>query len=110
MLAEILEPIKTKNGTLETGQLVDLSEAAIKRLAGKVRVIDLHRLVGQTLAEVDRIGRPWPARFLANLPAEDRQRLRELERDIDVAVLNGNAGVLIDSLNEWRELLLRYLN
>jgi hypothetical protein len=110
MLAEILEPIKTKNGTLETGQLVDLSEAAIKRLAGKVRVIDLHRLVGQTLAEVDRIGRPWPARFLANLPAEDRQRLRELERDIDVAVLSGHKNTLTGFLEEWRELLLGCLH
>ena len=39
MLAEILVPISTKQGTLKPGQLVDLSQVAIQRLEGKVRLI-----------------------------------------------------------------------
>ncbi len=39
MLAEILEPIKTRQSILTPGQLVDLSEVAIQRLSGKVRLI-----------------------------------------------------------------------
>ena len=110
MLAEILEPIQTKQGTLEPGQLVELSELAIMRLVGKVRVIDLHRMVGEALAEVDRLGRPWPLRFMANLPAEDRRRLRGLEAAIDAAVISNNAAALPDLLTEWRRLLLSKLN
>ena len=71
---------------------------------------DLHRLVGEALAEVDLLGRPWPARFLADLSAEDRGRLREIERSIDTAVLGGDAPTLRDLLNEWRDHLQRHFN
>ena len=71
---------------------------------------DLHKLVGEALAEVNRQGRPWPVRFFASLPAEDRERLRTLERDIDQAVLNNDAMALPGLLNEWRALLISRLN
>ncbi|MFC1779505.1 hypothetical protein ACFLZU_04115 [Thermodesulfobacteriota bacterium] len=71
---------------------------------------DLQRLVGETLQAVDREGRPWPARFLSSLPATDRDRLRQLERDIDEAVLSGDAPALTGLLNEWRTLLISRLN
>lgn len=71
---------------------------------------DLHRLVGEALAEVDRVGRPWPVRFFASLPEETRTRLRELETAIDAAVLSGDATVLPELLAEWKRLLLARLN
>lgn len=70
----------------------------------------LRRRVDEALAEVDRMGRPWPLRFLADLPAEDRQRLRELEAAVDQAALSGDEAVTDTLLTEWRTLLLRHLN
>jgi hypothetical protein len=67
-------------------------------------------MVGEALAAVDREGRPWPARFFTSLPAEDRARLRELERQIDQAVLTNDAEALPDLLTEWRHLLLSKLH
>lgn len=37
MLAEILEPITTKKGTLKPGQKIELSPLAMQRLKGRVR-------------------------------------------------------------------------
>lgn len=71
---------------------------------------DLRLMVGEALAEVDRLGRPWPVRFLADLPAEDRNRLREIEKNIDSAVLAGDAVKVAGLLEEWRVLLLRRMN
>ena len=71
---------------------------------------DLQRLVGEALMDIDREGRPWPARFLSSLPATDRDRLRQLEGDIDAAVINGDAMALPGLLNEWRALLISRLN
>ncbi len=39
MLVEILEPVATRTGTLQPGRLVEMSEGAIRRLDGKVRVV-----------------------------------------------------------------------
>ena len=41
MLAEILEPVTTKQGTLTPGQLIELSSFAVQRLSGKVRPINV---------------------------------------------------------------------
>lgn len=71
---------------------------------------DLQKIVGEALMDVDRAGRPWPARFLSSLPATDRDRLRQLEGDIDAAVINGDGAALPTLLNEWRSLLLSRLN
>lgn len=71
---------------------------------------DLQRMVGEALAEVDRLGRPWPARFLVDMPVEDRDQLRELEKRIDAAVISGDAVRLAGLLDEWRALLLRHLH
>ena len=43
MLAEILEAITTKQGTLKPGQLIELSKVAMQRLAGKVRPININQ-------------------------------------------------------------------
>jgi hypothetical protein len=71
---------------------------------------DMQRLVGESLDAVDREGRPWPARFVANMPTENRKRLRALERDIDAAVLNADKATLPVLLIEWRALLLQHLH
>jgi hypothetical protein len=71
---------------------------------------DLQKLVGEALMDVDRAGRPWPARFLSSLPVTDRDRLRQLEGDIDAAVINGDGAALPGLLNEWRSLLISRLN
>ena len=71
---------------------------------------DMQRLVSESLAAVDREGHPWPARFVANMPTENRKRLRALERDIDAAVLNADKVTLPALLIEWRALLLQHLH
>lgn len=43
MLAEILKPITTKQGTLKPGQLIELSKVAMQRLAGKVRPLEINQ-------------------------------------------------------------------
>lgn len=84
-------------------------EVARKVASGKAET-NLHGLVSEVLVEVDRLGRPWPARFLADMPPLERERLRELERGIDAAVLANSSAVLSNLLNDWRQLLLSRLN
>lgn len=71
---------------------------------------NLWRMVGEALAAVDRLGRPWPARFLVDMPAEDRDQLRQLEQGIDQAVIEGDGVRLAGLLDEWRALLLGRLH
>lgn len=39
MLAEVLEPIETKAGTLAPGKIIDVSEQIIRRLSSRVRLL-----------------------------------------------------------------------
>lgn len=71
---------------------------------------DLCHVLGEILTEVDRLGRPWPRRFLIDMPAADRDQLREVEAAIDAAVISGAREKLDELLAEWRGLLLSRLN
>ena len=106
----VVKPFIRRGEVIPVGTQLTVPSEALPKLHSHIEVIDLHRMVGEALAAVDREGRPWPVRFFASLPAEDRERLRTLERDIDQAVLNNDAMALPGLLNEWRALLISRLN
>lgn len=107
----VIRPFKRRGSMIPPGTVLhDVPTEVLPQLMGLVEVLDPHRLIGEALAEVDRLGWPWPLRFLADLPAEDRQRLRGLEQEIDAATVTSDAGKLAGLLNECRILLLRHLN
>lgn len=74
------------------------------------RETNLLQKVSETLAESDLLGRPWPSRFLIDMPAEDRRRLQAIEAAIDAAVTGGDRETLDGLLAEWRDLLLGHLH
>lgn len=61
---------------------------------------DLHRLIGETLAEIDRAGRPWTG-WRRSLTDEQKKRLKDLEREIDQACLAGDRDGLTEALNQY---------
>jgi hypothetical protein len=75
-----------------------------------VSQVDVKRLLDDAVDEIDSLGSPWPARFLLDMPAEDRSRLREIEAAIDTSVLGGDGETLDELLTAWRDLVLSHLN
>lgn len=110
MKVRAITTFRTRSGEVPAGHIFDITPAMLPKLEGLVEPLDLYRMVGEALAEVDRYGRPWPARFLVDMPATDRDRLRELEAAIDQSVLTGDTLTLPSLLTEWRALLLRRLH
>ena len=107
---KVIRPFKRRGEVMKPGDVLSVAAADLDKLDGYVEPLDLHRMVGDYLAEVDRLGRPWPARFLVDMPAEDRDQLRELERQIDVAADGRDTVKLTGLLDAWRALLLRHLH
>ena len=66
---------------------------------------DLHRLIGETLAEIDRQGRPWTG-WRKSLTQEQRQRLKALEQEIDRAALAEDRRRLESALEAYRKFTL----
>lgn len=66
---------------------------------------DLFTLIGETLAEIDRAGRPWTG-WRRSLTAEHCRSLKEAERDIDRAVLVGDRAAAVAGLERYKELTL----
>jgi len=110
LTVKVVRPFKRRGRILTPGAVLTIEPAALAKLAGYVEPLDLHRMVGEALAEVDRQGRPWPLRFLADLPQADRDKLRELEREIDAAVIAGEAVKLAGLLDAWRALLMLHIH
>lgn len=67
---------------------------------------DLHRLIGETIAEIDRRGRPWTG-WRKSLTPEQRDRLRDLEADIDRAALAGDRRRLERALVNFKTEILQ---
>lgn len=66
---------------------------------------ELHLLLGRTLGEIDRGGRPWDG-WRRSLTEEQRQQLRAVETRIDVSVLSLDRPGLVAALDEYKRLTL----
>lgn len=66
---------------------------------------DLHRLIGETLAEIDRRGRPWTG-WRKSLTEEQRETLLAIEKEIDAATLEGDRQRLMTALEAYRDFVL----
>jgi len=63
---------------------------------------DLHRMIGETLLEIDRRGRPWTGWRKSRTP-EQLVRLKALESEIDLAALAGDRRRLERALASYRD-------
>lgn len=134
MRFEVLEAIITRRGTLRPGQVVDLPADLVDRLGGKVRPADpvpqfpnpyigretgalkknveisdpdtLHRLIGETLAEINATKPDWTG-WRRSLTPEQRDRLRDLEAEIDAAALAGDRRRLERALENYKTEILK---
>ena len=66
---------------------------------------DPFALIGETLAEIDRQGRPWTG-WRKSLTDDQRQRLKTLEAEIDKAALTGDRQRLETALEAYRDFVL----
>ncbi len=110
MLCEVLEEIPTRRGTLRPGEKIDIPDAVAQKLGGKVRLVDdatpaLHHLIGETLAEIDRRGRPWTG-WRKSLTAEHQQALKAVEAEIDRACLAADRAGVLAGLEQYRKLTI----
>lgn len=102
----VTKPFRHKGQVITPGTMLSVPDHALHKLHDHAEVVTLQTIVREALAEVDTMGRPWPARFLVDMPEDDRRRLRELGRAIDAAVINGDAEALPGLLERWRKMLL----
>ena len=63
---------------------------------------DLHHLIGETLMEIDRRGRPWTG-WRKSLTQKQRDRLKALESEIDLACLAGDRRRLTAALTAYKD-------
>jgi hypothetical protein len=64
----------------------------------------LFNLICETLAEIDRTGRPWDG-WRESLTEEQRRRIKHVEREIDRACLAGDHAGLVAAIETYRRLL-----
>jgi len=134
MRFEVLEAIITRRGTLRPGQVVDLPADLVDRMGGKVRPVDpvprfptpyigretgalkknveisdpgdLHHLIDATLLEIDATRPNWSG-WRQSLTTEQRDRLRDLESEIDLASLAGDRRRLTAALAKYKTETLK---
>ena len=77
---------------------------------GLVEVIDVPKLIGETIADIDRAGRPWPRDYYASLPTAVLERLKTLMHNVEAAALADDINATAEGLAKYRAELLRHLN
>lgn len=112
ILARVRKPFLSKGQLVKAGAFIRVAHTHLQALGDHVEAIidqsanlshaSLTSCVGQTIAEIDRAGRPWSG-FHSSLSPGERQRLRELEGRIDEAILALDLGTLMQALNEYRD-------
>ena len=68
---------------------------------------DLFTLIGETLAEIDRAGRPWTG-WRKSLTQEQWDRLKALECEIDTACLADDRAGVLAGLERYRQLTITH--
>lgn len=109
IVVRVIKPFKRNTELITRGTVLEVPGHVLPQLQahGLVEIInDPHKLIGETLAEVDREGRPWPRGFFQNLSEDIRSRIRIIQRSIDEAAMAGDIEELIVMLTEWRKVLL----
>lgn len=66
---------------------------------------DLFTLIGETLAEIDRRGRPWTG-WRQSLTTEHKRMLKEVEAEIDRAALADDRAAAVAGLERYRKLTI----
>jgi hypothetical protein len=99
----------TARGVTPAGSIIDIPDNLLPRLRGKVEPLpiltDLEKLIGETLAEIDRAGRPWSS-WRKSLTPEQRQSVREAEQGIDSTFAALDRQGLMSALDNYSHLLL----
>jgi len=63
-------------------------------------------MLADAIDKIDQQGRPWPSDSFESMPQADMDRLREIERSIDLAALAGDVEALEGDLESWSTFLL----
>ena len=108
----VVAPFRHKGEVIPSGKVMVISPEALPRLSelGLVEVIDVHRLIGEMLRELDAAGRPWPKDYYATLPTAALERLKQLMQEVEAAALADDINATAERLAAYRAELLRHLH
>lgn len=109
---KVIKAFKRRGEIIHPNTILEIPDEVLTKLVGLVKVLpnnthhsNPHGFLGEALAEVDRLGRPWPRNFFDRMCQADRSYKMELERQIDATVLAGGQESLELLIDEWREFL-----
>jgi len=109
--ARVVEDLTTARGVILAGQIIEIEDILFVRLRGKIEPIsktleaELYQLIGETLREIDRKGRPWTG-WRSKLSSEERQHLQKMENQIDDRYVSLDREGLLVALTEYRTDIL----
>lgn len=95
---------RTRSGVVPAGHIFDIPPDLLPKLGGLVEPLDVFKMIGEALAEIDRQGRPWTG-FHGALTAADRRALRDAEAAVDAAALAGDYDGMTLALDSYKTLL-----
>jgi hypothetical protein len=110
MKVRVVKPFVAQGETIKAGTLLDIPEHLLPQMAGLVEQVDVHRLIADTISDIDRAGRPWPLDFYASLPTAVLERLTELMQAVEAAALAEDVAATAERLAAYRAELFRHLN
>lgn len=112
MRAVVIEAFTTAQGIHPVGQVIQISEALLVHLQGKVRPLEqdgLCQLISDTMAGIDNASRPWDD-WLKALTKEQRRSLWGIEGRMADHYYAGDRLGLLEALAEYREFCLQTKN
>lgn len=110
MLCEVVGEVVTRCGTFRPGEVIDIPDAVVQKLAGKVRRIDdtpcdLNHMIDAAHHEINEARPDWSG-WRASLATERLVRLKALEQEIDRACLAGDRLRLESTLEAYKKFTL----
>jgi len=108
--AKVLRTFISNGQPVPAGSIIRIPADALPSLAGLVEVIDARQVITDTIAEIDRAGRPWPLDFYASLPTAALERLTELMQAVEAAALAEDVAATAERLAAYRAELFRHVN
>ncbi len=113
----VARPFKRRGELLTPGQSIEVPADVAPKLLSEGYITpdtpatadELFLMIGRTLGEIDRQGRPWSG-WRRTLTEPQKQALRAVETRIDTCCLSLDRAGLLAALDEYRQLTTREKN